>query len=163
MLQALVSNANGALNYRWATVDSTWLSCMDCSNPSVYNLEYSHWFTLNVTDSIGCAAEDQIYISVVKPRLIAVPTGFSPNSDSANDKLVVHGQQSARIALFRVYDRWGELLYEAKDFPTNDESMGWDGTFRGEALNPGVYIWVVEAIYRDGVREVFKGETTLIK
>ena len=99
----------------------------------------------------------------MKPRLIAVPTGFTPNGDSANDKLVVHGQQSARIALFRVYDRWGELLYEAKDFATNDESMGWDGSFRGEALNPGVYIWVVEAVYRDGVREVFKGETTLIK
>ncbi|MBN8681579.1 MAG: choice-of-anchor L domain-containing protein [Chitinophagales bacterium] len=163
MLQALVANANGVLNYRWAPIDSTWLSCMDCSNPSVYNLESSHWFTLNVTDSIGCAAQDQIYISVVKPRLIAVPTGFTPNGDSANDKLVVHGQQSARIALFRVYDRWGELLYEAKDFATNDESMGWDGSFRGEALNPGVYIWVVEAVYRDGVREVFKGETTLIK
>ncbi|MFM9949043.1 MAG: T9SS type B sorting domain-containing protein, partial [Saprospiraceae bacterium] len=96
-------------------------------------------------------------------RIVAVPTGFTPNGDGANDRLLVHGQEGTTIRTFRIYDRWGELLYEARDFEVNDDNFGWDGSFIGKMMNGGVYLWYVDAEYADGVREVFKGQTTLIR
>ena len=162
-LQAIVSNSLGNVNYQWNAQDSTWLSCLDCSNPSVYSLYYEHYFEILVTDSLGCPAQDRIRITVEKPRRIFVPTAFSPNGDFNNDRLLVHGQQSARITDFRLYDRWGELVFQTGGFTPNDQEKGWDGTFRGQAMDPGVYVWIVEVEYMDGFKEVLRGNTTLVR
>lgn len=162
-LLATVQNARGLTQYTWNQRDSVWLSCLDCRNPSVYSLEFSTYFEVVVTDSMGCRAEDQILVSVSKPRKVYVPTGFTPNGDFTNDLLLVHGQSNSKAMDFKVFDRWGELVFQLKDFAFNDDSMGWDGTFRGQPCEPGIYVWVLEAEYVDGVREVFKGNTTLIR
>lgn len=162
-LLAVVQNARGATQYAWSLADSVWLSCLDCRNPSVYSLEFPNYFEVVVTDSLGCRAEDQIRVSVDKPRKVFVPTGFTPNGDFTNDLLLVHGQSSSKAADFKIYDRWGELVFQLKDFAFNDESQGWDGTFRGQPCEPGVYVWILEVEYVDGVHEVFKGNTTLIR
>lgn len=162
-LLAVVTNGLGTISYQWSLEDSTWLSCLDCSNPSVYSLYYENYFDIMVTDSLGCPAQDRIRITVVKPRRIFVPTGFSPNGDSTNDRLLVHGQVSARILDFRLFDRWGELVYESGNFTPNDPDTGWDGTFRGQAMDPGVYVWVLEVEYMDGATEILRGNTTLIR
>jgi gliding motility-associated-like protein len=129
----------------------------------VYSLQYSNYFEAYVLDSLGCRAEDQVLISIERPRKVFVPTAFSPNGDLTNDLLLVHGQKTSKALTFRVYDRWGEMVYEAKDFDFNDPNTGWDGTFRGEAMDPGVYVWVLEVQYVDGVTELYKGNTTLIR
>ena len=162
-LLATVQNARGLTQYTWNQRDSVWLSCLDCRNPSVYSLEFPTYFEVVVTDSMGCRAEDQILVSVSKPRKVYVPTGFTPNGDFTNDLLLVHGQSNSKAMDFKVFDRWGELVFQLKDFAFNDDSMGWDGTFRGQPCEPGIYVWVLEAEYVDGVREVFKGNTTLIR
>lgn len=162
-LIANVANYTGDYYLRWSIADSTWLSCLTCSNPSVYNLEYSNFFEVQVIDSLGCRSEDQILISVEKPRKVHVPTAFSPNGDFVNDLLLVHGQKTSKVLIFRIYDRWGEIVYEARDFPFNDEQTGWDGTFRGQPMDPGVYVWVLEVEYVDGETEVYKGNATLIR
>ena len=162
-LLALVLNARGLTQYAWTLADSLWLSCMDCRNPSVYSLEYSTYFEVTVTDSSGCKAEDQIQVIVEKPRKVFVPTGFTPNADFTNDLLLVHGQSTSKALDFKVFDRWGEMVFQLKDFTFNDESKGWDGEFRGQPCDPGIYVWVLEVEYVDGVREVFKGNTTLIR
>jgi gliding motility-associated-like protein len=162
-LLATVQNARGMVNYAWSQEDSIWLSCLDCRNPAVYSLEFPTYFEVVVTDSFGCKAQDQILVSVEKFRKVFVPTGFSPNGDFTNDLLLVHGQKDSKAVDFRVYDRWGELVFELKDFAFNDDTKGWDGTFRGQDCIPGVYVWVLEVEYVDGVREVYKGNTTLIR
>jgi gliding motility-associated-like protein len=162
-LFAQVSNALGAVSYQWSQEDSTWLSCLDCSNPSVYSLYYENYFDVLVVDSLGCPAQDRIRITVIKPRRIFVPTGFTPNGDNNNDRLLVHGQLTARILDFKLFDRWGELVYESGNFTPNDPDTGWDGTFRGQAMDPGVFVWVLEVEYMDGVTEVLRGNTTLIR
>jgi len=126
-------------------------------------LYYSQYFEVRVVDSLGCYGEDRIQVIVEKPRKVFVPTGFSPNGDLSNDILQVHGQSSARVLEFRVFDRWGELLYEATDFQINDTTTGWDGNFRGKAMDPGVYVWVLQVQYMDGAKETFKGNTTLVR
>jgi gliding motility-associated-like protein len=162
-LTAIVLNGLEPYSYAWRLADSVWLSCVTCPDPIVKQLFNQHWFEINVVDENGCEASDRVLISVEKPRRIYVPTGFSPNGDNENDRLVVHGQKSAKVLTFRVFDRWGEMLYEASNFATNDVSVGWDGRFRGKDVDPGVVVWVVEAEYLDGTKEVLKGESMLIR
>jgi gliding motility-associated-like protein len=122
-------------------------------------------FTVTVTDENRCSASQSVRVSIFTPRGVYVPTGFSPNEDQVNDLLVVHGtgSQLEEIVTFSVYDRWGELVYEDQHFPVNETSRGWDGSFRGKPCNPGVFVWVLEALYRDGRKELLKGNVTLVR
>lgn len=123
--------------------------------------------TLVVTSESGCVEEDLLNIFVTTERAINVPTGFTPNNGgpAENNLLRVHGKSKmvANIASFQVFDRWGELLYEAFDFQVNDPDIGWDGTFKGKNMPPGVYVWYANVNYVDGISENYKGHTTLIR
>ncbi len=120
-----------------------------------------------VTDENGCTAEDLINIFVQENREVVVPTGFAPGAggNAVNDLLHVHGNSGMvkEIKLFRVFDRWGELMYEAVNFPINDLNTGWDGTFKGKDMPAGVYVWYVDVEFVDGLFEGYKGETTLVR
>lgn len=120
-------------------------------------------YELYGTDDNGCEDTDQITVRVIKDRQVHVPTGFSPNNDQINDVLLVHGKEGTIIRVFRVYDRWGSLVFEANDFEINDQNAGWDGTFKGQPMNPGVFVWYLEAEYIDGLKDIYKGNTTLLK
>lgn len=161
-LLANAFNNNGPVTFTWSEPYEGTLSCTICPDPQV-NIQYTISYELYGVDANGCDDTDIIHIFVDKPRIVAVPTGFSPNGDNLNDRLLVHGQEGTQIELFQVFDRWGELIYEGRNFPANDPNAGWDGSFKGEMLNSGVYIWFVRAVYIDGERETFKGETTLIR
>jgi len=161
-LSASSVNGAGEVLYTWyAPYDNT-LSCTECPNPMVLATN-TITFELYGEDENGCEDNDFVNVFIRKPRVLAVPTGFTPNGDGTNDRLLVHGQEGTIIRMFRLYDRWGELLYEARDFEVNDANIGWDGSFSGKMMNGGVYLWYVDAEYADGVREVFKGQTTLIR
>jgi gliding motility-associated-like protein len=120
-------------------------------------------FEVYVVDALGCIGENSITVKVLKPRRIYVPTGFTPNDDNNNDILLVHGQESAKILDFRVFDRWGEMVFQSKDFTPNDVTAGWDGTFRDKPMLPDVYVWVLEVEYLDGYKEVLHGQSTIIR
>ncbi len=157
-----VTFASGDETYSWSLEDSTRLSCTSCPSPIVTAQE-SYTYELVVVDENGCVGEDLITIFIEKNQTVHVPTGFSPNGDGQNDRLVIHGLENTIISLFRVYDRWGELLYESTEVNINDPDTGWDGVFRGKNMNPGVYVWYVEVEYVDGQRKSYKGNTTLIR
>lgn len=162
----LITSVTGAvdpLTYSWDTNDAPWLSCLDCPNPFVDSLYFAQDFTVTVTDDLGCKGEDQIRISLEKPRRIYVPSGFTPNGDKNNDVLMVHGQASATILYFRIYNRWGELYFEASNFKPNDERYGWNGQFRGKDAPSGTYVWTLEVQYLDGLKENLTGNSTLIR
>lgn len=159
----LIDPAGGTADLFWSAPYAGTLSCEQCDMPAAYP-QNSIIYTVSGYDSNGCEAEDQIRITVEKPRTVLVPTGFTPNGDQTNDRLIVHGLEGTTVKVFRIFDRWGELLYERFNFPVNDPAEGWDGTFRGEPLNNGVYIWYLEAIYPfDQVEQRFRGQTTLIR
>ncbi len=156
-------NATLPIQITWEASDSTWLSCLDCPNPTVDSLYQDNTFEVLVVDALGCRGENSITVIVEKPRKIYVPTGFTPNGDNVNDVLFVHGQESARILDFRIFDRWGEMVFRSQDFRPNQPLTGWDGSFRDQAMMQEVYIWVLEVEYLDGYREVLHGQTTLIR
>ena len=86
-----------------------------------------------------------------------IPNAFSPNKDGQNDKLYVRGPFIESF-IFRVYDRWGELVWE-----TTNLSEGWDGTFRGKLLDPDVYDYYLQATCVGGLENIIKGNVTLIR
>ena len=161
-LTPTINNAFGNPTYQWSPSDDKHLNCFDCPSVIVDSLSEQISYEVVVTDENGCTGSDLITIFVKKFREVEVPTGFSPNEDGANDLLLVHGRPGTVITLFRVYDRWGELVYENGDFEVNEE-IGWDGIFDGQPMNPGVFVWYLEAKFEDGEEISFKGQTTLIR
>jgi gliding motility-associated-like protein len=155
-------NNQGRVTLNWKPPYDSSLTCVRCNNPTASPM-YTITYVVNGTDTVGCRAADSVKVTVVKQPIVLVPTGFSPNDDKVNDKLIVHGKSGTTIRFFRIYDRWGELLFEARDFKINDETAGWDGSFRGQSMGSGVYVWYVEAEFMDKSREIFKGHTTLIR
>ena len=155
-------NGEGDIIWEWSAPIDSVLSCTDCRAPFI-NSQNTITIHLDAIDSRGCIASDLITVVVNKNRVVMVPTGFTPNEDLTNDLLIVHGKEGTRITSFQIFDRWGEMVYERKDFMVNDASLGWDGTFRNEPMSAGVYIWYLEAEYIDGATETFMGQTTLIR
>jgi len=162
-LSADISNANEPFTYQWWAVGPGALDCDDCPTPITDPMTSATTFFLEITDGKGCTQQDKILVYVKENNVILVPTAFTPNGDGVNDLLPVHGSPDAQITLFRVFDRWGELLYEASGFMANDPQVGWDGSFRGQPMNTGVYTWYVEVIFASGKQASFKGHTTLLR
>ncbi|RMF28900.1 MAG: hypothetical protein D6765_05285 [Bacteroidetes bacterium] len=138
------------------------LDCRGCPEPTAFLLETTT-FTVTVEKN-GCTDSDQLTLFVDKQRPVFVPNAFSPDGDGINDRFTVFaGQGVAEIRRFRVFNRWGEPVYEAAHLPPNDPTLGWDGTYRGQALNPAVFVWFVEVEFVDGSVEVFKGDVALLR
>ncbi|TNE47981.1 MAG: hypothetical protein EP344_19175, partial [Bacteroidetes bacterium] len=115
-------------------------------------------YTLWVQDTAGCTAQDMIVISVEKDVRVYVPGAIKPGAGNGNGTLTVFaGPEVSVVRAFRIYDRWGECVFERLDLLPNDQVQGWDGTWKGDAVAPGVYVWVAELEYFDGTTEVKAG------
>lgn len=161
-LTATSINGEGFVSYVWSAPYGNTLSCNECET-TIAKPQDMIIYELYGMDERGCEATDKVTIVVQKIREVAVPTGFTPNGDGMNDLLRVHGLDGTKVTMFRIYDRWGELIYDFGGFMVNDANNGWDGTFRGKPMNSGVYIWYLEVEYIDGMTEALHGQTTLIR
>lgn len=122
--------------------------------------------TFSVTiESNGCSDSDALQIVVRKDQTIFAPTVFTPNGDGENDKFLLFAGNSyvAQIRTFLVFNRWGETVWEQYNIQPNDPLAGWDGTHRGQHVNPAVYTWFAEVEYIDGRVEIFKGDVSLVR
>lgn len=93
------------------------------------------WYYVNVRNAYDCSVRDSAQVIEYCPATIFIPNTFTPNGDGLNDTFLPVGKSIASIHLW-VFDRWGELLYE-----TDDMTMGWDGTYRGELVKNDMYVW----------------------
>jgi hypothetical protein len=67
------------------------------------------------------------------------------------------------VLQFKVFSRWGEVLHSKDNIDPNNYSVGWDGSFKGQVINPGVYVYLIEVEFADGQIRMFKGDVTLMK
>ena len=143
----------------WTNAES--LSCTDCLD-AVANPIESTEYTLTVTSQDDCATTINFAVKVAKERDVFIPNVFSPNSDGINDYFSIFGgPEVASVDHFSIYSRWGELLYESNGFEINDSQKGWDGFFNGKKMNPGVYIYLAQLTFIDGVEEQYSGDVLL--
>ncbi len=137
------------------------LACLE----AVVNSFQTVTITATVIDFNGCEDSDEITITVEKGRRLYIPTTFSPNGDGINDVFYIFGSEAqiSMIKKFAIYNRWGDVLQELTDIGPNDPTKGWDGRFKGSPVNPGVFVYVAEIEYVDGVMEVLTGDVTLMR
>ena len=94
---------------------------------------------------------------------IYAPNAFSPNGDGRNDRFFLQGKTDYPVRLFRIFDRWGNLVFERDNIAANDAGQGWDGRMRGKVLNAGVFVWLAEVQAVDGRMHRVRGEVTLVR
>jgi gliding motility-associated-like protein len=121
--------------------------------------EHNYPVSLIVQNDIGCFDTAVNNIRALKSCYIAVPSAFTPNGDGLNDFLYPLNAYKADNLLFKVYNRRGQLVFETRDW-----THKWDGTFKGEPQDAGVFVWTLQYILRDTGKPVFmKGSTALIR
>ncbi len=133
---------------------------------SKYDAQYTEFFAtgndvlylIDITDEHTCVTKDTILMQVLKKPGYYLPTGFTPNGDGLNDVARPYLVKMKALKSFSVFNRWGLLL-----FHSTREGEGWDGTFKGEAQNTGVYIWILEFYTNDNKLVTEKGTITLIR
>ncbi|MEM9918507.1 MAG: FG-GAP-like repeat-containing protein, partial [Bacteroidota bacterium] len=149
------------LVYSWTPPDG--LSCDSCAYPIAKPLNTTD-YSLSITDLNGCTDVDTVRIVVEKPRNVFIPNVFSPNGDGINDVfLAFGGKEVDQILRFRVYDRWGENIFEGGPFAPNDPFYGWDGTFKGQMMNNAVFVYIIDVSFIDGLVLTYSGSVTLVK
>ena len=111
-----------------------------------------------------CKAADNIFITVSKERKVFIPNAITPDGDGINDGLMIFGGLGIRaVKNFQIFSRTGSLVFEQTGFQPNDPAYSWFGDFNGQPLNSGVYVYLAEIEFLDGLTEVFKGDVTLLR
>ena len=153
---------NGPID-TWLWTPSTDLSCNNCPLPYA-NIKKDINYLVKVTTAYGCTATDTMNIKVFcEHAQVYIPNAFSPDGDGINDILMVRGKGIQAVKSFTVFNRWGQIVFEINNFSPNDPRFGWDGKIKGVVGEPGVYVYIAEAICENGTIFTYKGNTTIIK
>ncbi|MCC6460195.1 MAG: gliding motility-associated C-terminal domain-containing protein, partial [Saprospiraceae bacterium] len=121
-------------------------------------------YTVTIVNKEGCTDKASILVRVEDPNIWA-PNAISPNrEDGQNDVfLIFAGEGTVRkINSLQIYDRWGNQVFFKTDVQPNDEKHGWNGRFRGEAMNPAVFVWWAEIELLSGQKILMKGDVTIV-
>lgn len=142
---------------------SATLSCDDCASPMARPLKTTR-YTVIVFNDFGCMDSSSVNIDVVCDQSqVFLPNTFTPNGDGQNDIFYPRGAGLSHAGLFRIYNRWGELIFERRNIAFNDALAGWDGRFQGQELGPDVFVWFLEVECESGEQLLLKGDISLIR
>ncbi|MFZ1312453.1 MAG: gliding motility-associated C-terminal domain-containing protein [Chitinophagaceae bacterium] len=127
--------------------------------PTINREAYYTVKLLAYNSSLGCADSARKTLTVLDHCLIEVPSGFTPNNDGLNDFFQPHNALKADNYEFKVYNRWGQLVFQSRNWREK-----WDGKINGAYQTTGVFVWMLSYTHRDTGKQVFrKGTVTLIR
>lgn len=143
----------------WWVPDNGTLNNPDINDPIATPYDSVTTYTVYAMTPAGC--RDSSFVTVhLDYEQDCIPTAFTPNGDGLNDVFrLCNKMRYEQLVSFRVYNRWGQLVFEN----TNDPEKGWDGTFNGVVQDMGVYNYIIIIGRPDGTNKIFKGDVTLIK
>ena len=148
-------------SYTWSPGST--LNCTDCPQP-IAGPKFNTNYSVSFVDSNGCRNTGQIQVIVIcKNTNVFVPNTFSPNGDGSNDVFYVRGKGLDRVKSLRIFNRWGEVVFEAQQFPVNDPAYGWNGKYKGNKPIPDVYVYQVEIFCDNSEIIRFEGNIALIQ
>jgi gliding motility-associated-like protein len=151
----------GNYSYTWNPLVG--LSDYSIPNP-IFNYDKSTEYTVTMRSAMGCLTVDTIQVKMVAdapgvlPPELFVPKAWTPNGDGKNDLLLPFPAKIRELKYFRVYNRWGQLMFE-----TNQLLRGWNGIFNGKPQAMDSYSWIAEAIGLDGTTIKRSGTSALLR
>jgi gliding motility-associated-like protein len=151
--EQVVLNASGAKHYQW--LPPKWLSSDTIANP-VASPQAPLTYSVIGTNDEGCSDTAEVVINI--NEAMYVPNAFSPNGDGVNDIFKVENIGYQGVEEFRIFNRWGQLVYE-----TLDGSRGWNGYQKDQPADAGTYYYIIQLRHHDNTARVFKGEVLLIR
>jgi gliding motility-associated-like protein len=147
----------------WTWTPSTGLSCANCPQP-LAGPKFNTKYNVAVVDSNGCRNTGEIQVIVIcKGANVFVPNTFSPNGDGSNDMFYMRGRGLDRVKSLRIFNRWGEVVFEQNNFPVNNPAYGWDGRHKGNKPQADVYVYQVEVFCENSEIIRFEGNIALIQ
>lgn len=159
-VQLIVGGTN-INTYLWRPDQS--LGCIDCYNPLASPHSTTHYW-LTVHSDFGCADSTEAIVHVICDQSqVYMPNTFTPNGDGHNDRFYPRGKGIQIVKSFRIYNRWGQVVFEQQNIQVNDKNFGWDGTFKAVQLTPDVFVYIMDAICYTGEPVTIKGNITLVR
>jgi gliding motility-associated-like protein len=147
----------------WQWTPATDLSCANCPDPSA-TVNKDITYHVAIRNSYGCTAIDSVSIrTFCEGSQVFIPNAFTPDGDGVNDILMVRAKGISSVKSFRIFNRWGELVFERKNFQPNDPANGWDGKIRGVTGPAEVYVYTAEVICSNLQTYLIKGNTSILK
>ena len=144
----------------WWLPDNGTLSNDNINNPVVKPTDSVTTYWVYAMNTWGCRDSASVTIKVVDGTTDFIPTAFTPNGDGLNDIFRITNLRFRSLAEFRVYNRWGEMVYNNTG---GDPKQGWDGTFNSVPQDMGVYFYQIVVNLTDGGQKSYKGEVTLVR
>jgi gliding motility-associated-like protein len=148
-------NADGGYYYHWEPAQG--LDNANIKDPITMPLEPTIYTVYAMNEYGGCRDSATIKVDLVNDQEF-IPSAFTPNFDGKNDEFKIVNMRSQRLLEFRVYDRWGQKVFETKD-----PSQGWDGNYNGKAMDSGVYSYIIHVAMPDGTQTTYRGNVTLLR
>lgn len=156
------SITNGPIR-NWLWTPATDLSCTTCPLPFA-NIKKDIAYSVKVTTPYGCIASDTIQIKTFcAESQVFIPNAFTPDGDGVNDVFMVRAKGIVSVKSLRIFNRWGEVVFEKDNFPPNNSSYGWRGTVKGVVSGPEVYVYTAEVICENGSVYSYKGNVSILK
>lgn len=156
-----VSYSSGVASYTWTPPKG--LSCTTCPTP-IAKPSLTTTYHVQVTDSNTCTGNADIMVEVVcKAENYFVPNTFSPNGDGMNEVFYPRGKGLASVQSMKIYNRWGQLVFDRRNFSANDPTKGWNGKMDSQLLPPDVYVYMIEFVCENAQIVPMKGNVTLIR
>jgi gliding motility-associated-like protein len=158
----VIKNVPYLLQARDIGVNYSWLPLSGISDPHISNPSYNYSvgadYRINITNAAGCTTVDSLLIRAFDKTGVYVPKAFAPNYNGNNELLRPILVRISTINYFRVYSRWGQLMYQTKNI-----GEGWNGTFKGATQPIETYTWIFEGVDYNGIIIRETGKTTLLR
>lgn len=147
----------------WVWTPVTDLNCSNCPSPSV-TAKKNITYHVTITNQYGCIANDSISIrTLCEGSQVFIPNAFTPDGDGVNDILMIRAKGIEMVRSFRIFTRWGELIFEKTNFAPNTPAYGWDGKIKGKTGAAEVYVYTAEVTCDNLQTYSYKGNVTILK
>jgi gliding motility-associated-like protein len=147
----------------WEWTPGEGLSCIDCPAPEAQPRQ-STTYVITASTEFNCQAVDSVRVTVLCDNSqVFIPNTFTPEGNGVNDVFYPRGRGLRIINHFRIYDRWGEIVFERSNMAVDDKQQGWDGKKNGRALSPDIYVYTVDAICDTGEPIKWQGDVMLLR
>lgn len=162
IINAQIDNDLPISSYTWLVNGVSTGVCFDACEEFSFSATENTLIELLLVDENGCSTHSTVNVAV--DFSLFAPNVFSPNRDGVNDIFYLQSSQPIPFIDFRIYDRWGGLLFNQPSGVTSDSSFGWDGASRLKPAGEGVYLWEVTLLFDSGKeKKHFSGGLTLLR